>query len=411
MKLVIVGGSAHSAPHLFAHDSIRAVADDLEVVLVGRSSERLAAVARAIRLTTGPEPIRVTCEQLTSESDIPAFRGADVVLCQARYGGYEARASDETFPLKYGLCGDEGLGAGGLAAAWRAWPPLRATLGSLQSRSPAARVIMMTSPVGVLTRCALAAFPDLWIAGICELPWTTLNDACDAAGVDARDAAFEYAGVNHLGWFWDVHASGLDIVARYAAARAAANDFPSGGLIQRLQAIPLKYLRLHYDAASVLLEQRSESRPRGRVLSGLQERAYETYRTGDVRAIADLLPKRPTPWYEFAISPLIAGFAGMPAPIPFFLTVRNAGYAPELGNDDVLEVPHRLKRAGMAPFPPVAHIPAHLRTELEPFVAYERMASEAVGARDVAALRSVVRNHPWMHDAGAATELVSEICR
>ena len=411
MKLVIVGGSAHSTPNLFAHDSLRAVTDCLEVVLVGRSSDRLAAVARAIRLITGPNPVRVTCEPLTSEFDTPAFRGADVVLCQARYGGYEARAADETFPLKYGLCGDEGLGIGGLAAAWRAWPPLRATLESIRRGCPSARVILMTSPVGVLTRCALAAYPELQLSGICELPWTTLHEACASARADGGDAAFEYAGVNHLGWFWNVCALGRDIVAEYATARARANDFPSGNLIRRLRAIPLKYLRMHYDASSVLLEQLGETRPRGLVLSDLQQRAYETYRTGDVRAVSDFLPSRPTPWYEHAIAPFIAGFAGVPTSIPFFLTVRNAGYAPDFGGDDVLEVPHRSAGGGVSPFPPIGHIPAHFRATLDSFVAYEQMASEAVERRDAAGLLSAVISHPWVQDSGVATQVVSEICR
>jgi 6-phospho-beta-glucosidase len=411
MKLVVVGGSAHSTPNLFAHGPLRAMADSLEVVLVGRSSERLDAVARAIKLVTNPEAIHLTCETLAAGCDTPALRGADVVLCQARYGGYEARASDETFPLKYGLCGDEGIGVGGLAAAWRAWPPLRATLEAVRRDCPSARVILMTSPVGVLTRCALAAYPELWLAGICELPWTTLRDACATVGVDGRDATFEYAGVNHLGWFWRVYTSGRDVVAEYGAARAGSHDFPTGELIDRLGAIPLKYLRMHYESHSVLLDQLNLGRPRGQVLSELQQRAYDAYRNGDVRAILELLPSRPTPWYEHAIAPLIAGFAGRPTPIPFFLTVRNARYAAEFGVDDVLEIPHRFADGGLTPIARIGMIPAHLHAALEAFVAYERMASEAVRRRDVASLQSAVRSHPWVSNSDVATLVVSEICR
>lgn len=411
MKLVIVGGSAHSTPNLFAHDPLRAMADSLEVVLVGRSSERLAAVAHAIELITEPKPVRVTCEPVAPGGSSATFRGADVVLCQARYGGYEARAVDESFPLKYGLCGDEGLGVGGLAAAWRTWPLLRATLEEIQAECPSARVILMTSPVGVLTRCALTAFPGLWLAGICELPWTTLRAVCATVGIDERSADFEYAGVNHLGWFWHIYASGRDVVAEFAANRARSNDFPSGGLLAQLRSIPLKYLRLHYDAPAVLVEQLKQERPRGQVLSELQERAYEVYRTGNARSISDFLQIRPTPWYEHAISPIIAGFAGAPPSIPFFLTVRNSGFAAEYGSDDVLEIPHRFAGGELTPFAPIGQIPAHLRTALDSFVAYERIAAEAVGGRDDARVRSAVRSHPWVRDAGVATQVVAEICR
>ena len=91
MKLVVVGGSAHSTPNLFAYAPLREAADEFEIVLAGRSEKRLAAVARAIRSIGDAHPLRVACERIDAESGMPALRGADIVLCQARYGGYEAR--------------------------------------------------------------------------------------------------------------------------------------------------------------------------------------------------------------------------------------------------------------------------------------------------------------------------------
>lgn len=410
MKLVIVGGSAHSTPNLFAHAPLREAADDLEIVLAGRSEERLAAVARAIRSTGDAHPLHVACERIDAASGMHALRGADIVLCQARYGGYEARSNDETFPLRYGMCGDEGLGVGGLAAAWRAWPPLRATLESIRRECPAARVILMTSPVGILTRCALAAQPDMWIAGICELPWTTLREACADAGADAHNAVFEYAGVNHIGWLWDVSVSGLDVTAHYAAGRATSDGFPDRDLIERLQAIPLKYLAMHYDVQSVLHAQRSAARPRGEILAELRDRAYDLYEHGDPRAIAAMMTLRPTPWYEHAIAPLIAGYAGVPSSIPYFLTVRNAGHAPEFGADDVLEIPHRMTAGEVAPVARTGAIPPHISAALEPFVAYERAAANAVSSRDVTDIARAVQIHPWVSDQSVAALVASEIC-
>jgi 6-phospho-beta-glucosidase len=411
MKVVIIGGSAHSTPNLFAHAPLRAAADDLEIVLVGRSGDRLAAVARAIESLSDSVRWHVACEDIGSGSGIRALRGADIVLCQARYGGYEARSSDETFPLRYGMCGDEGLGVGGLAAAWRAWPPLRAALESVRRECPATRVVLMTSPVGILTRCALAAEPDLWIAGICELPWTTLREACDAAGTDAHDATFEYAGVNHIGWLCDVSSSGVDVTARYGAARAQADGFPDGALIDRLHAIPLKYLAMHYDAESVLRDQRNAVRPRGQILAELRDHAFDVYKDGDAQAIAAAMTSRPTPWYEHAVSPLIAGFAGLPSTIPYFLTVRNASHATEFRADDVLEIPHRFAAHGPEPIARRSTIPQHIRAELDPFVGYERAASEAVRSRSVTGVESAVRSHPWVREPSVAAKVAAEICR
>lgn len=410
LKLVVVGGSAHSTPNLFAHEPLCAADDRLEVVLVGRSSERLAAVARAVSLITDQKDIHVTVEKVVEGCDTSAFRGADVVLFQARYGGYEARASDEAFPLKYGLCGDEGLGVGGLAAAWRGWPSLRATLELVKRDCPSAHIVLMTSPVGILTRCALRAFPELRLAGICELPWTTLRDACAAVGIDGREATFDYAGVNHLGWFWRVYSSGRDVVAEFGAARAGSREFPSAELIERLGAIPLKYLTMHYETDAVLRDQLSRVRTRAQALQELQRQAYDVYRTGNARSILELLPTRPAPWYPDAIGPLIAGFAGMPTSIPFFLTVRNEGYANDFDTDDVLEIPHRFVAGDLTPAGPIEGIPPHILAPLESFVEYERIASEAVSRRDEARLRSALVSHPWVNDSGIATLVAQEIC-
>jgi 6-phospho-beta-glucosidase len=411
MKLVIVGGSAHSTPNLFACDPLRELAETLEVVLLGRSTERLDAVARAIELITAPTTFRVASVAIAPGGDMSALRGADVVLCQARYGGYEARESDETFPLKFGLCGDEGLGVGGLAAAWRAWPVLRETLISIRRHAPLARIILMTSPVGILTRCALDEFGDLWLAGVCELPWTTLTDACVAVGADVRGATFAYAGVNHLGWFWSVFASGRDVVAEYAAARQNAIEFPSGALIERLGAIPLKYLRLHYEADSVLEEQRKSPRSRGRELLELQERAYAAYRTRDRPAIVAHLRARSTPWYEHAIAPLIGGFGGRASPTASFLTVRNGSYTSAFDAQDVLEIPHRFSNGDLKPLDAIGAIPDRLRAPLDAFVEFERAASNAVRNRDTKALAAAIKGHPWVRDGSVATQLAAEIGR
>src|SRR5207253_409301 len=99
---------------------------------------------------------------------------ADLVLVQIRNGGYAARAFDETFPLTYGVAGDEALGPGGLSAGIRNWKAIEPALDQISRFSPNALVLMMSSPVGLLVRASMQRFPNLRLAGICELPWTTL---------------------------------------------------------------------------------------------------------------------------------------------------------------------------------------------------------------------------------------------
>ena len=128
MKTVILGGSAFSTPALFEYLACQPGVDGLAVVLVGRSRERLLAVERAAKLICERCAISVASSTMAAEMLVKALNGAGLVLVQVRPGGHTERAVDEVFPLRYQLCGDEGLGIGGLRAAWRVWPTVHQLL-------------------------------------------------------------------------------------------------------------------------------------------------------------------------------------------------------------------------------------------------------------------------------------------
>ncbi len=331
-----MGGSSQSTPNLFSIPYMQLPASELSVALIGQSKARLRAVGRAIRVLTHgmvkPEQRAVVSGGTLRH----ALAGADVVLAQARYGGYEARHFDETFPVKYGIYGDEGLGPGGLASGWRSWPHLALLLAAVEAACPSAWVVVTSAPLGILMRCALTQFSELKVIGVCELPWTTLQTTCKALGVNVRDIRFGYAGVNHLGWLHHVRERGRDLVTEYSACRAHDDDFPSSEIIDACAAIPLKYLRLHYQAKSATLEQERRVKTRGQVLEDLRLSAMKAYSLGDFDEIMNALSRRPAPWYEHAIGPLVASLMGRGDSITFFLTTFNNGYLQRFRADDVL---------------------------------------------------------------------------
>ena len=362
---------------------MRRVAPHLEVVLAGRSMDALAAVARASAIVSFDETpsLRVAADaDLDDELD-----GAGVVLIQARYGGYEARLHDESFPLRFDIPGDEGLGPGGLASAWRSWPPLHGLLTRISKFAPEALVLLMTAPLGILVRLASQEFGELRVAGICELPWVTLRDACEAEGIDARQTRFGYAGINHIGWLFGV--------------THGEHNLPT---------MPLKYLRLHTEQRAVVDEQVA-SAPRAQQLMQLRTLALKTYGWGEREQIVEVLGQRAAPWYSDAVAPFIAGMIEGDASIPFFLSTHNDGYLPDVAPDDVIEIPHRiaggrLLRQASAP------APKEIVETLLRFIAYERSAAEAVRIRsrqDVAASLAI---HPWVGESASLPLLCECIC-
>ncbi|HEY6486759.1 MAG TPA: hypothetical protein VIX83_10285 [Candidatus Cybelea sp.] len=399
MKIAIVGGSAASTPALFMTPELRSLAPELDVTLIGRSEDRLTAVRRAIDMLSSGH---VTSRSATDFADLP---GTDIVILQARYGGYDARARDESFPLRHGLCGDEGLGPGGFAAAWRSWPQLSRALEEIHVRCPRAKILLMTAPLSLLVRCATSAFPSLDVVGICELPWVTLCAACASLRVPVARVTFSYAGVNHLGWFDEVSADGTNLVAQYAATCGEAS-FPTSGLIRSTNAIPLKYLSLHYEPDVTLRRQRTQP-PRATELRSIQQAAMTTFASAGREEIVEALARRPTPWYSDAVAPYVGALAGLPASTTFFLSRRNEGFLPFLAAEDVLEQPFVFEDGTRRRLERRTNLAPRLLQTLEHFVRYERLAARAVLADRIGDCANVLAEHPWLEGRGVDVDALS----
>jgi alpha-galactosidase/6-phospho-beta-glucosidase family protein len=387
VKVAIVGAGSFSTPRLFEIDPALD-GSRFQFAFVGRNAKRLSAIKRAATLVARSRKYEPAID-IFSVSDLArALSGAAVVLIQFRIGGHPARCWDETFPHRYGLCGDEGLGAGGLASAWRTWPELSRTLTVIAATAPNALVVIMTAPLGILVRCASTAFPQLETLGICELPWTTLTDFCKRRA-SADTIRFDYIGVNHIGWFTSIT----------DGERALPGlDAP----------LPLKYVRLHTNSDDELINQQ-RAVPRGRQLEELAAGALPIYEKADAETVLETLRRRPTPWYGEAVGPLLNALAGRNDDRWFFLTTRNDGYLRSLSDECIIEIPHR--RAGDAFIPArlAARPPLQLTQTVAQFAAYERLAAKAVTNRSVADVSKATLAHPWIGRKHFTSALVRDI--
>jgi 6-phospho-beta-glucosidase len=135
MKIAIIGGSSFSTPSLLKLLDSRRTPRKMEVVLASTSRERLTAVSLASHLLVRGV-LEIRTEPIETNNWEKILNGADTVVIQIRIGGFDGRLFDETFPNKYDLCGDEGLGAGGLSAGWRSWPALAPMLEAIAKFCP-----------------------------------------------------------------------------------------------------------------------------------------------------------------------------------------------------------------------------------------------------------------------------------
>jgi 6-phospho-beta-glucosidase len=407
MRLVIVGAGSQSTPHLFlALDSL-AQGASTEATLVGRNDAKTMAVATAIRSLN----LRCTVEVANIDDELgERFAAADAIVLQPRYGGYEARLADEMIAQRFGVPGDEGLGPGGLANAWRSWPLLDALLRRIHRSSPTARVVFLTAPLGILTRCARAAYPSLGWCAICELPFSTLKDCCVSVGKDWRNAEFDYAGVNHLGWFDRLGCEGVDVIEALSE-REETDGFPTASWIRKLGAVPLKYMELHYCLTATLARQRGSSRALS--LRDAADRAIAAYARGNPNEIVRALELREARWYYEAVAPLLLSFAGQRHDATFFLTAENQGYLSNLADDAVVEIPHGIRGTTLRRCERTKPLRADLALTLERFVEFERIAAAAVGDRDRAGITRALYRHPWLRgeDAPKVSQEIVEAAR
>jgi 6-phospho-beta-glucosidase len=299
----------------------------LELRLHARDRDRLARVVdhSAGRLAARGAPHRVRACGLLDD----AIAGAAAIVLLVRVDGLAARAHDERFPAAFGLVGDEGVGVGGMANAWRTVPVLDAIAGRIAACAPAARVLNLMAPLGVTTR--LLVERGCPAVGLCELPALTLARWTAAARAGAPP--LRYAGLNHLGFWWSPEVPAIEHpVLRAAIERGEATE----ELVARYGGAPLHYVLDVYEVDAA--RQLGRSRAAGRARQLAEHSAVLLRRFGEAPGaeIAELA-RRATPWFELAVAPALHAALGGPAfcaPID----LPNAGRLAEIPPQVVVEL-------------------------------------------------------------------------
>jgi 6-phospho-beta-glucosidase len=272
--------------------------------------------------------------------------GAAVVVLLVRVGALSARDHDERFPARFGLIGDEGVGVGGMANAWRTLPVLGEIAARIAACAPGARVLNMMAPLGVTTRLLIERGHRA--IGLCELPTVTLARWTAAAGPSTAPA-LQYAGLNHLGFFWSTAGPALEhpVLRAAIAARDATPE-----LVAHYDAAPLHYFVDVFEPAAAHALGRPPRTGRARVLADHGAVLVKRFAEEPGAPVAEL-DRRPTPWFEQALAPALHAAIGGP---PFVgpLDLPNAGRLTEAPAEAIVELYGRVtaEAATLDPVPP-----------------------------------------------------------
>jgi 6-phospho-beta-glucosidase len=397
--ITIVGGGV-SVPRLC--EALAAILDvaEVELRLSARRAGRLQILAQhSSRQVAASRPGWSVRAAASLEA---ALENAAIVVLLVRVGGLKARAWDEEFPLQLGVPGDEGLGPGGFANAWRTLPELAAIARSIGQVAPAARVLNLMAPLGMTTRLLLDQGLDA--VGLCELPLLTQEAWRTTAEQSAGGAAWHYAGLNHLGWFWETGSPG-------SASLPVAGTTPSGysniaaidkPTLEKYGAAPLRYFYEVFDRAGALRLGLSRPPSRARQLIDLSERLLQQFAATPGAEIPEG-HARPTPWLDRAVAPAVAALQGGPVH-QGFANLRNEDKISELPPGVVVELAASFSSAGISPVLP-GPLPPEVARFLRRAAAAEELAYVAAVRRDSHLLEQAIRSLPLSIEESAVREL------
>ena len=399
MRIVVLGGSASATPELAG-----ALAEwpggierrpALEIVLHGRSAERLEVVATEMRRRVASA--EGAAIDVRTETDLRrALEAADVVLNAVRVGGLAARVFDESYPQAHGCPGEETMGPGGLANALRTVPVARSYWSTVMEVAPEALHINLTNPSGIVVAALEHEFGGR-VFSVCDSPVVFCDTIAARLGLPVEDVRLRYQGMNHVGWWLPAAESELE-----ATLDLAAGQDPDAARVQGALGAP--YVRYYVHPDRILETQRAAAETRAQQLQRLEAELLAGYTAGT----ADL-PQRGAVWYGKAVLPLVdAWFHGSQEVL--ILGLPNSGRIAGLPDDAVTEGPVRIPRPGMLEFLGTPELPPLPRSMLAQHAAFEALAVAATqpGATRVDRVRAMLAN-PMLTSYDVADGLVRDI--
>jgi 6-phospho-beta-glucosidase len=340
--VALLGGGSVWTPHLLEQLTGLAQASDLQIRLQGPTESNLREVAAFARRITGENlDIKVTADLRE------AVQGADLILNQARIGGWSSRLDDEIRPVQLGMVGDESLGLGGLRAAARTWPFIAEASKIILHYAPDAWILNLTNPSDLVSRAwREAGCPR--VASLCDLPQTLMLDIATLAEKPEAAHRFGFLGMSHVGWLISPPDVKLDNISR-----CRPHLMPWA---KEWKAIPTPW-RVHLsDPESLFLTQQKSPGRRARMLKELAEQMREVIRNQDVEQYHVLLAKRFPAWYSMVVAPAIRGLLGGES-ARLIVGMPNKGKLPHLDHDVHVEGWAIVNADGIhpEPYPESAH--------------------------------------------------------
>ncbi len=372
-RIAILGGSSVYTPE-FVSSIIARNLPIKELVLVGRTEHKLRLVSAFCQRMFDKNgfPTKVIATKDVAEG----VKGASYILNQIRVGGMIARARDERLPPRFDMIGDETLGAGGIANAFRTLPVVFEYARMIERIVPDATFINLTSPMGVVVE-ALGKYTSMNVIGVCDVPNVYIGKVAKILNTDSQDLWVDYFGLNHVGWIQDVKVNGRSQMERLLdrIIRKKPDGFDVA-IVEVFRMIPTRFVEFFFRTDEILKKQKEMVKYRAEQLYEAEQLILEQYENENLCEVPELTKDRGAVWYEQSIIPLVEGLESNEER-ELILCVKNNGALKGFPDDAAVEVPAVVSKKGID-VRKVGESPCFLKGLLHSVKASENLTVEAV---------------------------------
>lgn len=416
LKVAVIGGGSSYTPELvegfimhYANLPIR----ELWLVDIETGLTKLHIVGELAKRMVAKSGLPITVHLTTDRRR--AIEGADFVTTQMRVGMMEARAYDESIPLKYNVIGQETTGPGGMMKALRTIPVLLDVCRDMEELAPNAWLLNFTNPAGMVTE-AIHKYSKVRSIGLCNAPIGLKKWLSERYQTTPERIYTEFVGLNHLHWVTRVDVEGEDklIELLHDQAEYAGKNVPQQGwdpdFLRSLKALPSYYLKYFYMTDSMLAEQLDSFQKHGsraQIVKRLEDELFEIYKSPELNEKPKQLEQRGGAYYSEAAVNLMKSLYNDTRDIQT-LNVANNGIIDFLSADACIEVNCIVTKTGPIPIA-LTKIPAHVKGLMHAVKTYEQLAIEAAvqGDRDLA-LQAIV-HHPLVPSIDVGKRMLNEL--
>ncbi len=418
LKLVVIGGGSSYTPELvegiILHNSTLPISELILVdVSMGEEKVKINTALTKRMFSKAELPVQVSYTFDRRE----ALRGADFILTQFRVGGLEARAKDESIPLKYSVIGQETTGPGGFAKALRTIPILLDICQDIEDLCPGAWLINFTNPSGIVTE-AIHKYSKVKCIGLCNVPINMHYDAAERLGVNPKELNCQFTGLNHLSFMTHAYHQGIDRLADVLNINDEVGIVQNIAKIDEMDIVANKlglmlspYLQYFYFEKSMLSEElekvQSGKGTRANEVQEVEKELFEQYKDKDLDVKPSALSLRGGARYSEAAIELINSIYNDSNEL-HVVNVANQGVIPELPYDGVVEVNCIINKQGATPIQ-TGSLPIAVKGLVQQVKAYESLTIEAAVTGDETLALTALINNPFIHDFTDAKNILKDL--